>query len=243
MSTIGSLVVHRSRARLVSCAFVALATAMSLAPMAIQAVTSPASAAETALPETGWTASTSTNSTGADVPANAIDGNLSTRYSSDAVQASGMYFQVNMGSAQTFNQIEMNSGGSTGHYARGYNVEVSTNGTTFTSVATGTGTSSPETVTFATQTAQYIRVVLTAGGTTSWWSIAEFTVFNGPRAETQLPETGWTASTSTNSTGATSLRTPSTATCPPGTAPTPSRHPACTSRSTWARPRPSTRSR
>ena len=203
MSTIGSLVVRRSRARLVSCAFVALATAMSLAPMAIQAVTSPASAAETALPETGWTASTSTNSTGADVPANAIDGNLSTRYSSDAVQASGMYFQVNMGSAQTFNQIEMNSGGSTGDYARGYNVEVSTNGTTFSSVATGTGTSSPETVTFATQTAQYIRVVLTAGGTTSWWSIAEFTVFNGTSPpETQLPETGWTASTSTNSTGA-----------------------------------------
>jgi hypothetical protein len=177
MSTIGSLVVHRSRSRLVSCAFVALATAMSLAPMAIQAVSSPASAAETALPETGWTASTSTNSTGGDVPAHAIDGNLSTRYSSDAIQASGMYFQVNMGSAQTFNQIEMNSGGSTGDYARGYNVEVSTNGTTFTSVATGTGTSSPETVTFATQTAQYIRVVLTAGGTTSWWSIAEFTAY------------------------------------------------------------------
>jgi hypothetical protein len=35
----------------------------------------------------------------------------------------------------------------------------------------------PETVTFATQTAQYIRVVLTAGVTTNWWSIAEFTVY------------------------------------------------------------------
>ena len=71
----------------------------------------------------------------------------------------------------------LNSGGSAGDYARGYNVEVSTNGTTFTSVATGTGTASPETVTFADQTAQYIRVVLTAASTTSWWSIAEFTVF------------------------------------------------------------------
>ena len=89
-----------------------------------------------------------------------------------------MYFQVNLGSAQTFNQIEMNSGGSAGDYARGYNVEVSTNGTTFTSVAAGTGTASPETVTFATQTAQYIRVVLTAGVTTNWWSIAEFTVYS-----------------------------------------------------------------
>ncbi len=202
MSRIGSLVLHRSRARLASCAFVALATGLSLAPMAIQSISSPASAAETALPETGWVASTSTNSTGGDVPANAIDGNLSTRYSSDADQASGMYFQVNLGSAQTFNQIEMNSGGSAGDYARGYNVEVSANGTTFTSVATGTGTSSPETVTFTAQTAQYIRVVLTAASTTSWWSIAEFTVFNGSAApETQLPEAGWVASTSTNSTG------------------------------------------
>jgi F5/8 type C domain len=186
---------QRRRARLASCALVALATALSLAPVAIQAVSSPASAAtETQLPETGWTASASTNSTGGDVPANAIDGNLSTRYSSDADQASGMYFQLNMGSAQTFNQIEMNSGGSAGDYARGYNVEVSTNGTTFTSVATGTGTSSPETVTFASQTAQYIRVVLTAGVTTNWWSIAEFTVYTsssgGGGSGTPPPATG-----------------------------------------------------
>ena len=47
MSRIGSLVAHPSRVRLASCAFVALATGLSLAPMAIQAITSPASAAET----------------------------------------------------------------------------------------------------------------------------------------------------------------------------------------------------
>jgi hypothetical protein len=47
----------------------------------------------------------------------------------------------------------------------------------FTSVATGTGTSSPETVTFTAQTAQYIRVVLTASSSTNWWSIVEFTAY------------------------------------------------------------------
>ncbi len=183
----------RSRVRLASSAFVALATAIALAPVAVQAVGSAASAAtETQLSETGWTASSNTNSSAADAPANAIDGNINTRFSSDADQASGMYFQLNMGSAQTFNQIEMNSGGSTGDYARGYNVEVSTNGTTFTSVATGTGTSSPETVTFAAQTAQYIRVVLTTGVTTNWWSIAEFTVYtaSGGGGGTPPPPTG-----------------------------------------------------
>jgi hypothetical protein len=78
----------------------------------------------------------------------------------------------------------MDSGPSTGDYARGYNVEVSADGTTFTSVATGTGTASPETVTFAAQTDQYIRVVLTAASTTNWWSIAEFTAFTNGTADT-----------------------------------------------------------
>src|SRR3984957_19240271 len=168
---------RRHRGRLASCAALALVTALGLAPAAVQAFASAAAAAETQLSETGWTASSNTSPGSGDAPAHAIDGNLSTRFSSDADQASGMYFQVNMGSAQTFNQIEMNSGGSSGDYARGYNVEISSNGTPFTSVATGTGTSSPETVTFSQQTAQYIRVVLTAGVTTNWWSIAEFTAY------------------------------------------------------------------
>jgi F5/8 type C domain len=176
----------RPRARLLACGVVAIFAAVAgLGPVVAQAATSSipaagagasAAATETPLSETGWTASANTNSAG-DPPANAIDGNLNTRYSSDADQAAGQYWQVNLGSSQTFNQIELNSGGSSGDYARGYNVEVSTDGATFTSVATGTGTSSPETVTFAAQTAQYIRVVLTTGTSPSWWSIAEFTVY------------------------------------------------------------------
>jgi hypothetical protein len=178
----------RARVRLLACAVVGVFAAVTgLGSVVAQAATSSlpapgartsaaAAAAETPLSETGWTASSNTSSAG-DPPANAIDGNLSTRFSSDAAQASGMYFQVNLGSSQTFNQIDMDSGGSSGDYARGYNVEVSTDGATFTSVATGTGTASPEIVTFAAQTAQYIRVVLTTGTSPSWWSIAEFTVY------------------------------------------------------------------
>src|ERR1700727_823072 len=159
---------------------IAAIAAAGLGAFAIQVVPSPVSAqTETALSEAGWTASSNTSSGSGGAPANAIDGNTSTRFSSDADQASGMWFQVNLGSSQTFNQIEMNSGGSTGDYARGYNVEVSSHGTSFTSVATGTGTSSPETVTFSSQTAKYIRVVLPPGVTTNWWSIAEFTAYTG----------------------------------------------------------------
>ena len=192
------LVVHmRKRSRLLGGSIAGLAAMLALATAQLSAFTPTAHAVETALSRTGWVASTSTSPGAGDAPANAIDGNISTRFSTDADQASGMYFQVNMGSAQTFNQIVMDSGGSTGDYARGFNVEVSTNGSTFTSVATGTGTSSPETVTFSAQTAQYIRVVLTTGVTTNWWSIAEFNAYNGT-AETVLSRTGWVASTSTS---------------------------------------------
>ncbi len=168
-----------------------LAAVAAVGIVAVPAATSAAAAplTETALPETGWTASASTNSAAADTPANAIDGNLATRYSSDAPQAPGMWFQVNLGSSQSFNQIEMNNSDWPTDYAAGYNVEVSTNGSSFTSVATGTGTSSPETVTFTAQTAQYIRVVLTASTSVPWWSIGEFTVFTSGTV-TPPPPTG-----------------------------------------------------
>ena len=146
--------------------------------LAVPGFLSAASAAtETPLSQTGWVATSNTSSSSGDAPQNAISGDTGARFSSDAAQASGMYWQVNMGSAQTFNQIEMDSGGYSTDYARGYNVEVSTNGTTFTTVATGTGTSSPETVTFAAQTAQYIRVVLTQAVSPYWWSMVNFTVY------------------------------------------------------------------
>jgi len=172
--------------------FVVLLAGVATLGIVLVPTATPAAAApltETALPETGWTASASTNSSAADAPANAIDGNLSTRYSSDAVQAPGMWFQVNLGSSQSFNQIEMNSSNWPGDFAVGYNVEVSANGSSFTSVATGNGSSAQEIGTFAPQTAQYIRVVLTASSTKPWWSIGEFTVFTSG-AVTPPPPSG-----------------------------------------------------
>ena len=157
----------------------ALTMALLAGIVATPLVIANAAASETALSEAGWVASASTSSAAADAPANAIDNNVGTRYSSDAVQASGMWFQVNMGSAQTFNQITLDSGNWPGDYAVGYNVQVSTNGTTFTTVATGTGTTALETSTFANQTAQYVRVQLTAASTGPWWSIDQFNVYAG----------------------------------------------------------------
>ncbi|MGD0557316.1 MAG: discoidin domain-containing protein [Streptosporangiaceae bacterium] len=160
------------------------------------ALLAPAGAAhaqtETQLSETGWTASSNTNSASADAPQNAIGGTSGSRFSSDAYQAPGMWWEVNMGSSQTFNQVELNSGGYSGDYAAGYDVEVSNDGTNFTPVYMGSGTSSPETATFSTQTAQYIRILLTASSSTNWWSMTSFTAYETPSTTTtaSAPATG-----------------------------------------------------
>lgn len=131
------------------------------------------------LSETGWTASSNTNSSAGDAPQNAINSSGG-RFSSDAYQAPGQWWQVNMGSQQTFNEVVLASGGNTGDYARGYDVEVSNDGTKFTPVYFGTGSGQTETATFSPQTAQYIRIVLTASSTTNWWSMTSFTADNTP---------------------------------------------------------------
>jgi len=139
----------------------------------------------TALNRAGWTASTNTAASGSDVASNAIDGNLATRFSSDGPQADGMYWEANMGSPQTFDELRMQVPNSSGDYARSYDLEVSSNGSTWSTVADCTGTSDPEVVSFPQQTAQYVRVVNTmladglSTSTGSWWSIDELNLYRG----------------------------------------------------------------
>jgi F5/8 type C domain len=133
----------------------------------------------TALDRGGWTASTNTAASGSD----AADGNMSTRFSSQAPQADGMYWQADLGSPQTFGELRMQVPNSPGDYARSYDLEVSGNGSTWATVASCTGTGDAETVSFPPQTARYIRVVVTmlADGlsttTGSWWSIDELNLY------------------------------------------------------------------
>jgi beta-glucosidase len=138
---------------------------------------------ESELSESGFTASTSAPSGTADAPQNAItnavNGTSVTRFSSDEDQAAGLTYTVNMGSARTFNEIEMASPGSPTDYATGYQVQVSGNGSTWTTVATCGGVATPDIASFPAQTAQYVRVVLTAADASYWWSINQFLVMTG----------------------------------------------------------------
>ncbi len=116
---------------------------------------------QTALTRTGWSVTASATG-GGDVPANMLDGNTATRWSTGTPMANGQSFTLDMGSAQSIDQITMDSAGSAADYARGYQVFTSTDGTNFgTAVATGTGTAALVTATFPATTARYVKVVQT----------------------------------------------------------------------------------
>ena len=128
------------------------------------------------LDRTMWVASSST--AGSDLPGNALDGDLSTRWSTGASQANGQWFQVDLGEANTFNKIVLNAANSANDYPRGYQVYVSTNGVNWgTATASGTGSSAITTITLAAQAARYIRIVQTGSAPGTFWSIHEFNAF------------------------------------------------------------------
>jgi F5/8 type C domain len=85
-----------------------------------------------------------------------------------------------MGVAQPFVEITMDSTGSDADYARGYQVFVSNDGTSWgTAVASGTPTGPFVIVSLsATQTARFIKVVQTSTTPASWWSIYEVNVLH-----------------------------------------------------------------
>ena len=137
-----------------------------------------------ALSRNGWVVSASVGGSSA---ANAIDGDISTRWTSGVSQTNGMWFQVDTGlwPAPTFNQIVLDAGTSTSDYPRGYQVNVSNDGSNWGSpVTTGAGSSAVTTINFASQTARYIRVTQTGSVPGLWWSIHEFNVYG-----TRLPRT------------------------------------------------------
>ncbi|HKT58053.1 MAG TPA: discoidin domain-containing protein [Microbacterium sp.] len=158
----------------------------------------------TPLSQSGWTASASVVSPyPTDVIPNMVDGDPSTRYSSGVGQASGQWVQVDMGKAQTFDTLALDSSTSTGDYAHGADVFVSDDASTWTKVAALTATGQQiEAVTFAPQTARYIKVVNT-GTSGNWWSIGELEVYTGGSATPDygipLSRAGWAATASDNS--------------------------------------------
>jgi lysophospholipase L1-like esterase len=142
-----------------------------------------AATAQAALPRTGWTATASATYSN-ELAANMLDGSLSTRWSTGTAMAPGQYVTIDTGRQQNLGRITMDSGPSTGDYARGYQVYLSSDGTSWNdAVATGSGAGQLVDVTFTPQNTRYIKVVQT-GSAGNWWSIAEFNAYAGTTSTT-----------------------------------------------------------
>ncbi|MGN8246637.1 discoidin domain-containing protein [Cellulomonas soli] len=130
----------------------------------------------TAISTSGWTASASVTEPGGSA-AGAIDGSTGTRWATGTSQAPGQWFQVDMGSARQIGSIVLQTrSNDRWDYPRMFEVRLSTNGTTWTTVATGPGFGWKRPISFTTTTARYVRIVQT-GSAPEWWSIGELTAY------------------------------------------------------------------
>jgi outer membrane protein assembly factor BamB len=159
---------------------------------------------------TGWTVLdrstwSVTASVGGSV-SNTKDGSWSTRWTTGTNAASGQWYRIDLGSTQTFGRIVLDDTGDGSDYAPGFDVYVSSDGSTWGSaIASGTGSAPLVTINFASQTARYVKIQLNTGGT-HWWSIREAFVYGTAATdETQLSRSGWTASASLNTTAAAAI--------------------------------------
>jgi F5/8 type C domain len=182
---------RRPRPRLIWYAAVPVVAFVALSPIVVSQLAATSASAQTScsastsgqtqLNESGFTASTAgmpAASGAQNAITNAVNHSDPDRFTSGADQATGMTYEVNMGSAQTVDEVDMYVPDYSGDYPRGYNVEVSTNGTSWTTVASCTASAQPTVVSFSPASGQYLEVVLTAGSTTNWWSIEQFLIYD-----------------------------------------------------------------
>ncbi|GAA2873196.1 glucosylceramidase [Actinoplanes cyaneus] len=110
----------------------------------------------------------------------AVDGDASTRWSSGTAQAPGQYLQVDLGAAKTFRRVAIDSGGNLGDYARAWKLEVSRDGASWRTAATGSGTGQLTDVDLPPTRARYLRITST-GSSASGWSIADLRLYRHVR--------------------------------------------------------------
>jgi len=110
----------------------------------------------------------------------ALDGDISTRWTTNETQRDGQFYEIDFNSNKSFDRILLDTTGSNLDYPRGYEVEVSADGTNFTTIASGTPNANARTlVEFEQQTAQVVRILQTGSSNNKWWSIHELTIASG----------------------------------------------------------------
>jgi beta-glucanase (GH16 family) len=165
---------------------IALAVGLAGLMAGFVAVTSgPAAAAEVLVSQGKAATASSTEAAGAYLATEAVDGNTGTRWAS--TYSATQWFQVDLGASTAVSRIAINWEAA---YARGFNVQFSTNGSTWTQAyATTTGTGGQQSITVS-GTARYVRINLTQRALEAYgYSFWEFQVYSG---DGENPPTGTT---------------------------------------------------
>ncbi len=107
------------------------------------------------------------------VAANAVDGNGGTRWAS--ASSDPQWIQVDLGSVRTVSNVRLQWEAA---YGKAYQIQVSADGTTWTTVAgTSTGDGGLDDLSFTPTPARYVRLYGTARGTRYGYSLWEFEVY------------------------------------------------------------------
>jgi glucosylceramidase len=109
-------------------------------------------------------------------PAGAVDEDASTRWSTGTAQVPGQFLQVDLGHRAAFRRVVVDTGASTGDYARSWTLQAGDDGTHWRTLASGTGSGQLTTIDVPRTRARYLRVVST-GSSDSWWSIADVRLY------------------------------------------------------------------
>ncbi len=121
-----------------------------------------------------WKLTTSHNPKALDL---AIDGKADTRWTTSTIQAPGQWFQIELPAETAIAGIHLSSAKSPSDYPRGYKVELSNDGTTWSKpVAQGKGNGATTDILFSPAKTKYIRITQTGSVTGLFWSIHEIQI-------------------------------------------------------------------
>ncbi len=123
----------------------------------------------------GWTLSASHNAASV---ALAIDGDRNTRYDTKAFQKPGMWFQIELPQETEVAGLQFDTTKSANDYPRGFSVELSSDGTSWSKpVAKGDGNAPLTDIAFEPVKTKFIRITQTGSAKGNFWSIHELSVF------------------------------------------------------------------
>lgn len=106
----------------------------------------------------------------------AVDGDGSTRWTSQVAQAPGQYVQVDLKRQREFSRVAIDAGGFAGDYVRGWQLAASNDGTTWRTIASGEGKGQLTTIDVRPTNTRHLRITST-GTAGNYWSIADLRLY------------------------------------------------------------------